>query len=128
MRLGYKAHEIVTMPWEGQTSWQAGYRSGGTYKVLKLQGDGAGGGRVVIHGLEGRFRAEGNFYMTGDNYKVWAAGSFQGGGEGDSFIKGKRRAGGRCDPGVTQVSLRYVGHLPDDDVAPLGFAQCRFHL
>lgn len=43
------------MPWEGQTSWQADYRSGGTYKALKLQGDGAGGGGTVIHGLEGRF-------------------------------------------------------------------------
>lgn len=27
-----------------------------------------------------------------------------------------------------QASLRYVRHLPDDDVAPLGFAQRRFDL
>lgn len=27
-----------------------------------------------------------------------------------------------------QVSLGYVRHLPDDDVAPLSFAHSRFHL
>lgn len=49
MRLGYKAHEDRYSALGGtETGWQAGYSiSGGTYKALKLQGDGAEGGIIV---------------------------------------------------------------------------------
>lgn len=49
MRLGYKAHEDSYNALGGtETGWQADYQvRGGTYKALKLQGDGAGGGIIV---------------------------------------------------------------------------------
>lgn len=40
--------------------------------------------------------------MTGDNYKVWMAGSFWGGGGGE-FFKEMGGCGVKADPGVTQV-------------------------
>lgn len=62
--------------------------------------------------------------MTGDNYKVRVAGSCW--GEEEEEISFWRRVGEVLKQ--IQVSLRYVRHLPDDDVAPLSFAQSRFHL
>lgn len=84
MRLGYKAHEDSYNALGGtETGWQANYQiRGGTYKALKLQGDGAGGDIIVTGDnirLGGSFlEPRGNFYMTRDNYKVWVAGSFWG--------------------------------------------------
>lgn len=63
--------------------------------------------------------------MTGDNYKVRVAGSCWG-EEEEEEISFWRRVGEVLKQ--IQVSLRYVRHLPDDDVAPLSFAQSRFHL
>lgn len=50
------------------------------------------------------------------------AGSFGGAGGRSCF----KEVGGALKQ--IQVSLRHVRHLPDDDVAALGFAQRRFHL
>lgn len=90
MRLGYKAHEDSYNALGGtETGWQADYQiRGSTYKAFKLQGDGAGGDIIVTGGRCTAWRVvlepRGNFYMTGDNYKVWVAGSFRGAG-GDFF-------------------------------------------
>lgn len=62
--------------------------------------------------------------MTGDNYKVGVAGSFW--GQEEMFFFLWRGVGVVLKQ--IQMSLRYVRHLPDDDVAPLSFAHRRFHL
>lgn len=61
--------------------------------------------------------------MTRDNYKVRVAGGFR---EEEEEISPSKTVGEALKQ--IQVSLRYVRHLPDDDVAPLRFAQGRFHL
>lgn len=77
MRLGYKAHGDRYSALGGtETGWQAGSVSGGTYKALKLQGDGGGRGfnsykgqynTTTIQSLNGCFTAKGgNFYMIGE--------------------------------------------------------------
>lgn len=102
MMLGYKAHGDSYNALGGtETGWQADYQiRGGTYKAFKLQGDGAGGGRIVTGDhtrLGGSFlEPRGDFYMTGDNYKVRVAGSFQ--GAGGDFFKGVG-VGVKADPG-----------------------------
>lgn len=100
---------------EAKGYWIKGrYLQGGKDKL-----QGVLGGEVGYNSYRGRYRERGrgsfqsqwgSFYMSRDKYKVWVGGELKGG-----------------DPG-RRVSLWDVGHLPDDDVAPLSFAQGRFHL
>lgn len=67
MRLGYKAHEDSYSALGGtETGWQADYQiRGGTYKALKLQGDGAGGDIIVTRDdtrLGGSFQSKGGTF------------------------------------------------------------------